>query len=80
MSLNVTECNRIVTTTKVLCYKVLMRKKRTNQVSTRLTDDELKVLLRLSDRKGILPATLLRVAFLDYAQKSGETLPPKDAS
>jgi hypothetical protein len=59
---------------------MLMRKKRTNQVSTRLTDDELAMLERLVDKKGMLPATVLRVALLDYAQKNGETLPRTDAS
>jgi hypothetical protein len=57
-----------------------MRKKRTNQVSTRLTDDELALLERLVGKKGMLPATVLRVALLDYAQRNGETLPRKDAS
>lgn len=61
-------------------YKVLMRKKRINQVSTRLTDDELALLGRLVEKKGMLPATLLRVALLDYAHKYGETLPKVDAS
>ena len=74
------ESDRIVNTTLVLCYKVLMRKKRTNFVSTRLTDEELALLERLVAKKGMLPATVLRVALLDYAQKNGETLPKPDAS
>jgi hypothetical protein len=61
-------------------YKVEMRNKRINYVSTRLTDDELALLERLGSKKGMLPATLLRVALLDYAQKNGETLPRKNAS
>jgi hypothetical protein len=52
-----------------------MRKKRVNQVSTRLTDDEEKLLERLAEKKGMLPATLLRVALLDYARVQGEVIP-----
>jgi len=51
------------------------RQKRTNQSSTRLTDDELALLERLADKKGMLPATLWRVMLLDYAAKNGEALP-----
>lgn len=57
-----------------MLYKVLMRKKLSNQVSTRLTDEELAMLKRISDKESILPATLLRKAFRVYALKNGETL------
>jgi hypothetical protein len=57
-----------------------MRQKRINQISTRLTDAELAILERLAGKKGMLPATILRVALLDYAQRNGETISRKDAS
>lgn len=71
---NVTVCHLIGYTTFVLLENGWMRKKRVNQVSTRLTDDELKLLERLAEKKGVPFSTLLRITFLDYAARNGETV------
>lgn len=56
-------------------YKDFMRKKRTNQVSMWLTDDELALLEKLAEDKGTPKSTLLRIALLDYASRKGYALP-----
>jgi hypothetical protein len=51
-----------------------MRKKRTNQVSMWLTDDELALPEKLADAKGVPKSTMQRIALLEYAAKRGEIL------
>lgn len=46
-----------------------------NQVSTRLTDRELKLYEGYAKKKGMLPATLLRVALLEHLRIQGEVIP-----
>jgi hypothetical protein len=57
-----------------------MRKKRTNQVSMWLTDDELALLDKLANDKGTPKSTMLRITLLDYASRKGYVLPKDQVS
>ncbi|QNI37541.1 ribbon-helix-helix domain-containing protein [Edaphobacter albus] len=49
-----------------------MTKKRDNQAAVRLTDAEMRLLDKLAAKRGLPRSAMLRLAFLDYAHRSGE--------